>query len=361
MKKLLFILPALPDYLPYVSNYLSIADECSAEYDIVCWNRKGEDVVLPKNYIIYQHPTRDNYSPVKKLLEVYSFYRFTRRKIREKQYSLIFTYTIADSILFEPYLRRKYKGKYVFDIRDYSPLIDNAFAIRIIKRLLCNSAINVISSSGFKRWLPDQFDYVVCHNISLNSPKLSSIDSDYGKNECKEVLTIGSIRSASANKKVIDSLANRQGIQLVFVGDGHAIPDFKKHCESMHVENIRFYGRYNKEDEDKFVRRCDIMNIVLPHDINSATLMTNRLYLSARLRKPMIVSSGSFQAEIVNKYGLGLVIDKTESLYDDIELYWKSIDWKAFETNCDCFLKEVYDDMSSFKKEVSQLMLKWGH
>ena len=39
MKSILLILPAMPDYLPYVETYLQIFRKNQIDYKIVCWNR----------------------------------------------------------------------------------------------------------------------------------------------------------------------------------------------------------------------------------------------------------------------------------------------------------------------------------
>ena len=307
MERLLFILPALPDYGPYVYNYIKLANDCSVGYDVICWNRKGVEVSFPDNYYVYQHPTKDSYRPIKKMLEIAGFSSFVRRMIRGKKYRLVITFTIADSVFLASYLKREYKGKYVFDIRDYSPVVNSRFFKKSIDTLLRYSAVNVISSAGFKSWLPARYDYLICHNTDLGRIRQSIDYVDFGSVRSGElsILTIGAIRDFSANKSVIDAFANSSTVQLSFIGDGNATPALKKYCEDNGVQNVSFYGRYKKEDEDEFVKDCSMMNLIMPHNMISDYLMSNRLYLSARFRKPVIVNDHCFQAEQVRKYDLG--------------------------------------------------------
>lgn len=355
-KKLLFIIPALPDYVPYVYNYFKIAEQCGREYDVVCWNRRrGMEAQLPANYTVYDCPTSDAYPAWKKLIEIYRFSRFVRKTIRGKKYDAVFTYTIADSLFFGFWLPRSYNRRYVFDIRDYSPLINSRFSGWIVKRLLGASAMNVISSDGFRKWLPKGVDYTVCHNTDLEKVRQSIDDYENRRyNGAIRLLTVGSIRNANANREVIDLLANRESVELTFAGDGGAVPLLKKHCEDNSINNVIFTGHYAKVEEDNIVRQCDMMNIMLPHDPVSDHLMSNRFYLSVRFRKPMIVNEGCFQAEMVRKYELGLVATADDTLYDNLLTYWKNIDWKKYNDNCVRCLKDVCKEMEVFKKSVEK-------
>lgn len=359
MKRLLFLIPALPDFVPYVYNYFKIAEDCSIEYDVVCWNRKGDQIELPDNFFIYQRPTKDSYSSLKKLGEIAGFYRFAKRVLGKRNYQLVFTFTIAESVFFEPLLNKNYKGRYVFDIRDYSPMVKISFLKRRIKRLLSNSALNVISSEGYKKWLPEECEYVVCHNTDVDKVYLDDFVLDNKHNiDCLNILTIGAIRNAETNIKVIDALGNLEGIHLDFVGDGNGAPMLVEYCKDHSIKNVLFHGRYQKKDEDSFVQKCDLMNIVLPHF--KVSEMSNRFYLSVRFRKPMIVNDGCFQADQVRKYGIGLVIKDLSNMYEEILLYWKSLGWESYDEACKRFLKDVSSDMLLFKTKVARLM-KFGN
>lgn len=358
-QRILFILPALPDFVPYVYNYFKIAGECGRDYDVVCWNRRGDkEISLPQNYTVYNHPTSDKYSTLHKLREIYGFYRFVKGSIRGNEYHAVFTYTIADSIFFTPWLTRHYRGRYVFDIRDYSPMIDHGLTRWIIKQLLRYSAVNVISSEGFLRWLPKGFDYTVCHNTDLDKVRQSIENNERKESDSiLHVLTIGALRNTDANLEVIQALSNYDGVQLDFVGDGGAVPALKQYCEENEITNVSFHGRYRKNEEDGFVRQCDVMNIVLPHDPVADYLMSNRFYLSVRMRKPMVVNEGCFQAEQVKKYGLGLVSNDRGVLYRELMDYWKKLDWSQYNENCVHFLKDVIKDLDIFKRRINQVIV----
>ena len=356
--RILIIVPLLPDFAPYVYNYYRIVEDCGGEYDVVCWNRGGiEGLELPSNHIIYDQPTDNNFSPIRKLLEIYGFYRFVRRSVRGRKYQFVFIYTIADSIFFTPWLISRHNGRFIFDIRDYSPLIDHRMTRWFVCQLLSHSALNVISSEGFLRWLPKEYRYLICHNTSIDKAR-SFIN--YGLRRERDgvihVMNIGALRDVESNLEVIKRLGNRDDIMLDFVGDGDAAPELKQYCWNHAVSNVAFYGRYKKEEEEQFVRQCDMMNVFLPADKKSAYLMSNRFYLSVCFRKPMIVNKGCFQADQVRKYGLGLVIENDEDMYAEVVRYWESIDWQKYNENCVRFLQDVCDELDRFRKEITQVV-----
>ena len=156
-----------------------------------------------------------------------------------------------------------------------------------------------------------------------------------------KLLTIGQIRDSHANATVIDALQSNKEIELYFVGSGNSVPALQEHCRINNSERVTFLGRYKKEEEASIVEGYSMINSFMDHDINSDSLLTNRLYLSAILRKPLLVRGGTYQAEVVSKYGLGLVVNDAKNLADDIMNYFEGIDWNQYDSNCRRFLNEV--------------------
>ena len=358
-KRLLFIIPSLPDFVPYVYNYIKIAEQIGAEYDVICWNRYGDKIVgLPHNYFVYQHTTNNSFHMLRKMWEIYEFYRFAMQVVHDRHYYRVFIYTIADSVFFARWLTHKYRNRYVFDIRDYSPMIDSKLMLPFVKKLLRYSELNVISSEGFLHWLPKGYEYTLCHNIEMNKMMGSF-------NGCEQrqfggllrVLTIGAIRNANSNKRIVDALGNHDNIQLDFAGGGEIADLLKNYCVDKSIENVSFLGHYRKEEEDEIVKRCDFLNIVLPHDMISDYLMTNRFYLSVRLRKPMIVNEGNFQAEQVKKYGLGVIIYPEDDVYTKLIEYIQSFNWADYNNNCVKYMEDVRKDMVEWEKRVKTIVL----
>lgn len=163
------------------------------------------------------------------------------------------------------------------------------------------------------------------------------------------------IRDFESNAAIIDAFANRDGIIVQFAGSGSE--KLRNYSEAKEISNVSFSGRYQKDEEDDIVQQADMINLFLPHTLNSDTCMGNRMYLSARLRKPIIVTDNSWQAEVVKKYNLGVCLERNENLAEKISDYWLQLDWKAFDSGCNTFLKQVENDMQVWETKVKKTMM----
>lgn len=172
LKKVLLIGDSPISMSPYILSYIEVFDKHNIPFELVYWNKTLEDVSqLPKEYIPY-NLAHDNIIPGwKKFFKIFKFTRFVKQYIKSHNYAYIVTFTIAHSVFLYPLLERKYKGRYVFDIRDYSPLCRLSIINIIIKKLIQHSAFTVLSSRGFLRWLPniEEKKIVISHNTTISA------------------------------------------------------------------------------------------------------------------------------------------------------------------------------------------------
>jgi hypothetical protein len=170
------------------------------------------------------------------------------------------------------------------------------------------------------------------------------------------ILTIGQLRTYDANSSLIRILHNNQNYMIYFSGTGFAEKQLKEFSNKLKAENVVFTGYYRKEEETEIVQKSDMINILFNHNINSDTLMSNRFYLSVIHRKPMIVKSGTFQAELVELYKLGVVVDNEDDLIYAIENYWRSFDVNIYNQGCSCFLNMVVEENNNFERKMLSLL-----
>ena len=359
-KKVLLVGPASLDEAPYVKPYMDLLQKEKIAFDFLFWNRKLEDISnVPSNYIPYNQYTSNSYSSLKKLYMIYGFYKFVRKVLKRTEYTTIIVFTIQHAVFFESFLLNKFKGNFMIDIRDNSPVGRISFFNRKLVNLITHAATTVISSEGFLQWLPDcgKEKYTITHNVTLeNIRNFSYKDCDISPKESLRVLTIGSIRDLDSNSIVIKNLANNSHFELEFAGSGPAIHGLQAFTKQLQATNVSFSGRYRKSNENAIVDKADMINIFFDHNINSDTLMSNRFYLSVMLRKPMIVNDGCFQAEQVRKYGLGLVIAEGDDMAQKITDYWNSFDSKSYNQSCTRFLLKVEEDIAIFNKKILDIV-----
>ena len=357
-KKILLISGSNPRRTPFIEFYENLLNNNGIAYDLLYWNRDAADSIDGDraNYIVYDKPLYIYSNPLKKLYCSYKFYRFAKAIIKEGGYAKIVSFTILTSLFFQQLLSNKYKENYIFDIRDHSPLLNNKLLRHIFSKLVANSFATVISSEGFKKWLPQNKSYVISHNIDRGL-----LSHDYKINQSKDrlnILTIGFFVRFDPNGILIKSLKNIKNVNLSFVGYGPCYSQYEVFCRENAIQNVDFRGRYTKSEELSFYDNCDMVNILLTHTLNSDTCMSNRFYNAVVCRKPMIVNGGCYQAELVDKYKLGIVISNYENVGQQILDYYKNLDWSEYLDGCRKYLSDIESDYNSFENTVLSLVNK---
>lgn len=350
---------------PYIRSYIEVLENNQIPFDLLFWNRHLDSTEqLPANYIPYNYYTDNNYPSWKRLYNIWKYARFASRWMRKNEYACVVVFTIAHAIFMRYTLWKEYNNKYVLDVRDYSPLCKIGYFFNRLKRIIENSAYTVVSSAGFLRWLPNSgsCNYIVAHNTTksmidtyLNSGNDEVILPDVSE---LKILTIGQISYYDSQEMFVDNLAKSDGVTLSFIGVGPASEPLKQYVKSKKIRNVFFAGRYEKKDEVSIVRPYHMINIWLKHGLNADSCMANRFYLSAQLRKPMIVTKGSHQGELCERYGLGLVLDENDDFSEKIIEWWRTFDYEKYDSGCRAFLKQVEKDMMIFENSLKDLYNK---
>ena len=349
--KILLISGSNPDMAPFISFYTNILTRHGIDYEILYWNRHGRMKSPVSETIIYDRKFSNDYSDYRKLYESYLFFRYCRNHLRKNKYKGLICFTIMPLVFFNRFLKKYYSGNYIFDIRDSSPILKIDFFKKKITDIIRNSYRTVISSEGFKRWLPKDVNYLISHNIDSG---LWSNVYDNSKQAFRpiKILTIGYMIRFQPNNLIIDAFGNDGDTKLSFVGDGPMTNPLKQYCLQKGYNNVSFSGRYQKNEELGFYQDASIINILLPHTLNSDTCMSNRFYNSVLMRKPMIVNEGCYQSELVEKYHLGVVIYDYDRIKDTVKEYWENLDWNEYDEGCKLFIEDVKRDMVEFENQV---------
>lgn len=356
MKDIAIIVPNNLWYCPFVSAYTRILDEMNVEYDIISWNRDGSCETGIQYNVSLERKSRFHI-----YVEYQKFIKFVKNTISEKGYKKIIVSTSQPGIFLSSYLKENFKGKYIFDYRDLSieQLLPFKFAFRT---LLANSYANVISSPGFKRFLPKGFTYIQTHNIVADAIRAAlNAKCHYNppqKDDVIRILTIGGIRDYESNVEVIDGISNKRKIELSFVGKGVSADALKNYVCRSSINNVTFEGYYPKEKEKDYIMHSDFINIFYPRTNLHDAAISNRFYNSLAYRKPMIVTANTTQGDFASTYNVGLAIEDCTNLDIKIEKYLETLDTNAYEANCRNLLSHFYDEYCEFEKVVKQFILE---
>lgn len=355
MKKVVLISGSTIDLSPYIKSYVKLFERNTISFDLIYWNRYlAPTDKIPSNFIPYNKYADISDTKLKKVVDLFRFRRFVSKVLCNNDYSFAIVFTIAEGVFLNSILRKYFDNHYIFDIRDHSPLCKYNYIFRRLTKLIGHSSFTVISSKGFLNWLPKDpsFKYVIAHNTNKELIESQSILLTTPPVKKCKILTIGQIRDANANIKVVRELGNCSKFELIFAGFGLAVNEIKEFTEWKCYQNVIFTGKYQKEDEEGIVERCDMINIYMMHGINSDSLMSNRFYLSVLHRKPMIVTGGTFQAKMVKKYNLGVIIEIGDSIADKIEQYWKCFSSEEYEKGCLSFLQATISDINIWEDAI---------
>lgn len=328
-------------YMPFLNSYESLLKKNSIEYDIINWDRfQIEDEKDPLKYrdkkIGYQRSFFD-YNKYKK---------FIINRLNLVKYDKIIVFGIQLTFFLRKILKNNFRGNYIIDIRDYNRII-KFFSI---KKAIDNSALMVISSPGYKKWLPNSDKYLISHNTQINDlTKLKEINLNFINNEKINISYIGSIRDSNINIEFINSMKNDSKFDLYFHGEGTENIFISNHLNKHNIKNVFLTGRYNREYEEKLYDQSDLISILVPNnDINGKTLLPNRLYNAVLHGKPIISFKDTYLSEQVSKYHLGIVLKDFNNANAQIEQYLINFNLDEYKKGRVEFFKEIIKDKNFF-------------
>lgn len=333
-------------FCPYVKIYTSLLDTWHVEYDVIYWNRDNN----PKlEGIAYQGKCSNG--RIMKFLGYNSYASFIRKILKKNKYDRLIVFSPQIGIFISRYLSTHYKKRYIFDYRDLSIEQFNIFS-KSFKRLLRNSYANVISSPGFKNYLP-QSEYILSHNFNVEEVRkaLTTKTTKYVTDPI-QILTIGGIRDYESNSQIIEALSNKDTFFLKFVGRGYAKESLEQFAAELSTQNIEFEGYYEKEYEPEYIKNCSFLNIFYPDKKSHSSALSNRFYNSLIYRRPMIVTKGQVQGDYAEEYEVGIAISDTKELPSIIEEWEKNQAFEEYEKRCNELLTRFIEDYDVFKKSL---------
>jgi hypothetical protein len=289
-KKICFISLGNLYLCPYISKYISLID---CDYDVIYWDRHGvgEDINAKQIYA-FQYKMNEGTSKIKKLIGYLKFRRYAFEIIDRNDYDGIVLLQASSGVLLHSILKKKYKNKYIVDIRDYT-MEKNPVFFTIEKDLIDNSALAVISSKGYVSFLPPH-NYTLVHNDSfIDENIIDKFESKERKKDKIVISSIGLIRFHEQNKKVILKFKNDRRFILRFIGkDAFALKEF---CKVNNVNNVELIDRFPPEKTLDYYYETDIIYNL--YGSNTPLLdyaLSNKLYYAAKLKMPILVCEGTY-------------------------------------------------------------------
>lgn len=330
---------------PYIQTYLTTLQSEKIDYEVVFWDKNNNE--LPTDPAFQQFRVKNN-SIVSKILGYLKFKRKVQNIIRKDRISFIIClHPICNFLLFF-ILVKKFRNNYIFDVRDFS-YEKIRLVRRMEKQLTKYSAINVVSSDGYKSFLP-KAEYSITHNIpKIKSKKILSIK--YTTLPIK-ISYIGLIRFMDQNKKIIDFFGNDNRFQLQFIGTNAG--KLQEYCKQNNINNVTLIDTFPEKNTLHYFEKADmILNLYGNHTPLLDYALSNKLYYAAILKKPILVCPDTYMESVSHQYGFGFTLrmeDKQE--LDKLYQYYLHLNQTELQNNCDRFMSIVIKQQQEYITDV---------
>ena len=334
--RIALICPSNRLFMPYVDNYLNFLDSNDIEYDVINWDRLD---IEQRSELTYRD---SKIGHQRGFINYLKYKRFVINRLKKKKYDTVVVFGIQLTYFLRGFIVKEYKNRFIIDIRDYNGLIKYFDMEKTIK----NSAFTVLSSSGFKGWLPRSDKYFINNNTQVSSiDELRVFDADLKNKKVLSISYIGTIRDYEINIKLIESLKNINKFVIKYHGQGIINQDMQDYLINKKIDNVRLNGKYDKNQESSLYLESDFINILIPAaSINDRTLLPNRLFNSALYAKPLITIEGTYLSEIVKLYNLGLVIDSFQNLDYKLMDYINNFDVELYNNGRKLFFNSIIEE-----------------
>jgi glycosyltransferase involved in cell wall biosynthesis len=124
-------------------------------------------------------------------------------------------------------------------------------------------------------------------------------------------------------------------------------------------------GSFQVDDKPEIYSKTDLINAVYANSATNlsfgdSTPIPNRLYDAIVFKCPLVASKGTYLAELIEKYQIGIVVNGFD---DDVEqqLIQYTINFNAekFLNGCEELLSEVMFEEGQFIERVTSLLNSW--
>lgn len=337
--------------IPYIQNYEKQLQCSGIDYDIVLWNRSGQPVDLPNAFVF---SGRDHNCKLGKILPFLRWRRFALSVLKKNHYDRLILLTTMPAVLLADQLLGAYRGKYWLDIRDFT--YENIPPYKaLVAKLVYGAASVSISSPAFQSFLPNANNICLTHNISNQNAAEDHCHLEKGRRPLT-IGFVGGIQFQEQNEHLLRKLANHPDYRLKYVGKPHLCCDLPAFCKENHIENAEFLPAFTNDQKPAIYRDIDLINSIYGCDTPVVKLLLpNRLYDCVLFKKPILVSKGTYLAQVVAEYDLGLAVDaKKEPILPQLDEYIRSFKKEDFEHGCQTFLATAERDMVGYHEALSR-------
>ena len=347
--------------LPYAKIYIDAINSADAECDLLFWDRdavNGENDKFDNcNKLYYQKKITPESSGKDKLLGYIGARNYFVNCLKSENYDGVIFLQTHTAVACKGLLSKKYKGKYIVDVRDYT-LENINFYRKLEQSVIADSYATVISSPAYKKFLPDG-NFVVAHNFSQFPEERANKIKELNKNISSEPIRIsfvGTVRFIEMDKKILKCFANDERFQVNYYGTGSDV--LKAFCENESINNVDFHGSFSPDKTLDFYEKTDLINNLYGnHNPFVDYALSNKLYHSGQLHIPILVCSETYMEDVSLEYNMGYVFDVDKNgCKDDLYEWYCNLDGAQFSKGCDEFISNVKKENVIYQKVIRDFL-----
>ncbi|MBQ3506354.1 MAG: hypothetical protein IJA89_06265 [Clostridia bacterium] len=346
-------------YMPYARFYLENLDIQNNEVHFVFWNRdlKEENVdelsgIDLHEFAYYQE---DDCSKLKKIKGFSRYRKYALKKLKEINPDFIIVLHTLPGVLLANKLTKKFKGKYIFDYRDFTYEDFLPFK-KIVHRLVGNAHATFVSSDAFRKFLPNkQSNIYTSHNILSSDLNYCSPKKELIRDGAHIRISFwGFIRHEELNREIIRKISQDDRFELHYYGREQQIAlNLKKYATDLGSKNIFFHGAYLPQERYIFAEKTDIIHNIYC-DKNMSNAMANKYYDGLVFKIPQICMQNSYMGIKAESNGIGKQVDPySDNFCDALYDYFSQIEEKSFFENIEKEHEKIvheYNSGTSFLK-----------
>ena len=336
-------------YSPYVRTYSDYLEKNQISYDVIYPNRDGiKETLGETTYAIPWDKTK------KKAINFLKFRSAAIHLLKKTKYDFVFVLTTMPAVLLSGFLAHRYRDRYLVDVRDYT-YEDVKFYAFLEKRALKHSAMNVISSPGFRKFLP-QADFCLCHNVSpLYREGKRRIFSKKRENPIV-IGYVGSIAYKEQCMRFLHLVEKDERFCFHLYGSEGENNQISAYLEKNPCDRVKTFGAYKPEEKIDILKKVDILFNAYGsgHKLLDYAL-SNKLYDSFYMGLPLLTSPNTAMSEEAAEFSFDIDLANEKDL-DALYDWYHSIDAERFATYSKKYLEEVFASQDEFYQSLHRVL-----
>lgn len=344
-------------FMPYMNFYLDNLDKDKHDIHLLCWNRdlkpdttENAEGITIHEYSCYQE---DDVPKADKIKSFAGYRKYALELLKKENFDFIFVVHSLTGIVLWDYISIKYKGRYVFDYRDftYEGFLPFKSAVAGLVR---GALFTFVSSDAYRIYLPqtESARIYTIHNIDSSISSMENVDT-VKVNDKIRIAFWGFIRDYKLNCKVIEQLGNDNRFELHYYGREHQIClDLKSYAEENNITNVFFHGEYNPDEKSEILKNTDLIHNIYD-DTGARLAVGNKYYDGIVWGKPQVCMPGSYMGVLCKQNGVGFVCSPyTEGFADKLYNGYNEMQKSNLKENCQKTLSAV---INQWEKNINRI------